>query len=516
MRAAVVVLLAAVPLSTHTSSGTPPPPAPGDTSCGTPPSALATDGRTNVLLLGDSISMGYGCFKGKDCPGTPHPSDRAWPDGRLGYGLYVQELLASNASVQHSGGWYLGGQAGDTAGTAASSWSSARKPCNWDGCGGGTRCLKQWLGANSSTGGYLAWDVISINFGCAAPRLSAPRPPPPLSPARHHWQCSDPEAPKPCSPSRRLHDLGGSGPVREVPLSNYTENLGWILNEASKTGAEVIFTTTTPVPADYPPGSRTEKNVVAYNAAAAQVAGTYCVAVNDLHGAIVGACPPSYPRDGNCSALQWPKGVHFVHAGRELCGKVVAGAIVAAMDRQAARLRSRDGRARSKPCHPVAVGGGTGRAAGVSAPPPPPPQLLGEFGRAGSSCTVRLKANCKHSDLNLSLQFSAATVGDCCTACQANWRCTAFTVDARKAVPGRSVGACYLKANCSGLYPDELSISGMADGAPFPNANRSFTNCSAPTFPAMCAAADNPGACHWCGSAAAGACYAKRTACPAL
>ena len=118
-----------------------------------------------------------------------------------------------------------------------------------------------------------------------------------------------------------------------MPLSNYTENLKFILNEATKTGAEVIFTTTTPVPANYPPGSRTEKNVVAYNAAATRVASAYCVAVNDLHGAIVRACPRSYLQDGNCSRLQWPRGVHFVHAGRELCGKVVAKAVVAAMDR---------------------------------------------------------------------------------------------------------------------------------------------------------------------------------------
>ena len=140
MRLNILALLVLALPSSAAHSGTPPPPAPGDTSCGTPPAPLATDGRMNVLLIGDSISMGFGCFKGK-CP-TPHPGDRAWPDGRLGYGLYVQELLANNASVQHSGGWYMGGQGGDTAGTGASSWSSARKPCDWDGCGGGTRCIK--------------------------------------------------------------------------------------------------------------------------------------------------------------------------------------------------------------------------------------------------------------------------------------------------------------------------------------------------------------------------------------
>ena len=90
------------------------------------------------------------------------------------------------------------------------------------------------------------------------------------------------------------------------------------LESSFLTEAELIFTTTTPVPADYPPGSRTEKNVVAYNAAAKEIAQSLGnVAINDLHGAIVAACPKTYPADGNCSALQWPKGVHFVHAGSE-------------------------------------------------------------------------------------------------------------------------------------------------------------------------------------------------------
>ena len=272
------------------------PPAPGDTSCGTPPAPLATDGRKNVLIIGDSISMGYGYFKQHPAP-PPHPSDRAWPDGRLGYGLYVKEALAANASVQHCGGWYLGGQAGDSGGTQASGGSWKKGQC--DGCGGGMRCLKQWLGSNSSSG-YLPWDVISVNFG--------------------------------------LHDLGGSGPVREVPIDQYRKNMAAIFAELNKTGAELIFTTTTPVPSNYPPGSRTEKNVVAYNAAAKEIAQSLGnVAINDLHGAIVAACPKTYPADGNCSALQWPKGVHFVHAGRVLCGQHVSTAIVSALARRAAR-----------------------------------------------------------------------------------------------------------------------------------------------------------------------------------
>ena len=120
--------------------------------------------------------------------------------------------------------------------------------------------------------------------------------------------------------------------MREVPIDQYRKNMAAIFAELNKTGAELIFTTTTPVPANYPPGSRTEKNVVAYNAAAKEIAQSLGnVAISDLHGAIVAACPKTYPADGNCSALQWPKGVHFVHAGRVLCGQQVSTAIVSAL-----------------------------------------------------------------------------------------------------------------------------------------------------------------------------------------
>ena len=57
---ALLLLVLALPSSAAHGGSTPPPPAPGDTSCGTPPAPLATDGRMNVLMIGDSISMGFG------------------------------------------------------------------------------------------------------------------------------------------------------------------------------------------------------------------------------------------------------------------------------------------------------------------------------------------------------------------------------------------------------------------------------------------------------------------------
>eukprot|EP01052_Picozoa_sp_SAG31_P028121 SAG31_NODE_2687_length_5245_cov_1.854676_4_plen_348_part_00 len=84
----------------------------------------------NVLLIGDSISMGTGNDTYSD--GTYVP---------LGYGWDVQSSLepVGLAAVQHNGGWFLAGQAG------ASSH--------------GVECIDHWLGTNGT------WDVVHINFG---------------------------------------------------------------------------------------------------------------------------------------------------------------------------------------------------------------------------------------------------------------------------------------------------------------------------------------------------------------
>ena len=58
----------------------------------------------------------------------------------LGYGWNVRDLLgeAGIATVQHSGGWLLGGQAANTA--------------------KGVACIDHWLGG-------FYWDVVHVNFG---------------------------------------------------------------------------------------------------------------------------------------------------------------------------------------------------------------------------------------------------------------------------------------------------------------------------------------------------------------
>ena len=96
--------------------------------CGPPPTSLNRS-VPNVLLIGDSISMGTGGDKYAD--GTWIP---------LGYGWDVQLSLepVGLAQVQHNGGWLLEGQAGASKHGAA--------------------CVDHWLGSGP-------WDVVHINFG---------------------------------------------------------------------------------------------------------------------------------------------------------------------------------------------------------------------------------------------------------------------------------------------------------------------------------------------------------------
>lgn len=79
--------------------------------CGAAPTALNSS-HVNVLLVGDSISMGFGYARGAQPHCACGAGDCCAPDFRLGYGLYVQEMLANATagwtlmSVQHNGGWY--------------------------------------------------------------------------------------------------------------------------------------------------------------------------------------------------------------------------------------------------------------------------------------------------------------------------------------------------------------------------------------------------------------------------
>jgi len=188
-----------------------------------------TAGLPRVLLIGDSISMGYT--------------------------VPVRELLKGKANVV--------------------------RPL--ENCGETTRGLEKldkWLGNGK-------WDVIHFNFG--------------------------------------LHDLKYLDTAgRYVPadqgkqvnlLPQYEANLRLLVARLKKTGAKLIWASTTPVP----DGSlgRVQGDEVAYNAVALKVMSELGVGVDDLHEAI----------DRGPAGLQLPKNVHFSKEGYELLAKSVVANI---------------------------------------------------------------------------------------------------------------------------------------------------------------------------------------------
>jgi acyl-CoA thioesterase-1 len=186
-------------------------------------------GLPRVLLLGDSISMGYT--------------------------LPVRAKLAGRANVH-------------------------RPPENCGDTARGVASIDKWLGTGK-------WDVIHFNFGLhdlkyldAAGQLAPP------------------------DKGKQVH-----------PLAEYETNLRTIVARLKKTGAKLIFATTTPVPA----GSqgRVEDDAARYNAVAVRVMREQGIAINDLHAFVK-------PR---LAELQRPANVHFTDAGSAQLAEIVVNQI---------------------------------------------------------------------------------------------------------------------------------------------------------------------------------------------
>ena len=190
-----------------------------------------TPGLPRVLLIGDSISMGYT--------------------------LPVRARLAGQANVH-------------------------RPPVNCGDTARGVASLDQWLGAGR-------WDVIHFNFGLhdlkyldAKGQLAAP------------------------AQGRQVHSP-----------AQYEANLRAIVARLQRTGARLVFATTTPVPA----GSqgRVADDAARYNEVALRVMRERGVGINDLH-AVAAA---------DLAALQRPANVHFTDAGSARLADAVATRITA-------------------------------------------------------------------------------------------------------------------------------------------------------------------------------------------
>ena len=191
-----------------------------------PAFAPVTDqpGLPRVLLIGDSISIGYT--------------------------VTVRKELAGKANVH-------------------------RIPENGADTANGLKKIDSWLGDSH-------WDVIHFNWG--------------------------------------LHDLkvtadGG----RQVPIDAYEKNLVDLVARLKKTGAKLIWATTTPVPEGKQNPVRESADAAKYNAVARRVMESNGMRIDDLYRAVL-------PR---IAEVQIPSNVHFNQGGWEFLGHRVAMAILA-------------------------------------------------------------------------------------------------------------------------------------------------------------------------------------------
>jgi hypothetical protein len=179
-----------------------------------------------VLLIGDSISMGYT--------------------------IPVRKLLEGKANVH-------------------------RIPENGGPTTNGVKNLGRWLGDGK-------WDVISFNWG--------------------------------------LHDLKVDKEGKyQVAIDDYEKNLRSLVARLKKTGAKLIWVSTTPVPEGQVNPLRKPGDEVKYNAVAKKVMEENGVAVNDLHAFAA----------SRLKEIQRPANVHFTQAGSEVLGKEVASVIERAL-----------------------------------------------------------------------------------------------------------------------------------------------------------------------------------------
>lgn len=141
-----------------------------------------------------------------------------------------------------------------------------RAPANCGPTASGIKNLDVWLGEGK-------WDVIHFNFG--------------------------------------IHD-------RATPAADYVKRLEEIVTRLEKTGAKLIWASTTPIPDD-PAHKQTAASIVEKNALAAEVMKKHGIPTDDLFGAIT----------PHLAQLQNPKDVHFTGAGYDFLGGKVAEAILA-------------------------------------------------------------------------------------------------------------------------------------------------------------------------------------------
>jgi len=142
-----------------------------------------------------------------------------------------------------------------------------RIPTNGGPTTRGLQQIDQWLGDKK-------WDVIHFNWG--------------------------------------LHDLKHIGGQKQVSLADYEKNLTKLVARLKRTGAKLIWCSTTPVPQGGKP-HRLDKDVQEYNAVAAKIMKANDIPTNDLY---------SFALE-RLDKIQRPRNAHFTPEG----SKVLAGEV---------------------------------------------------------------------------------------------------------------------------------------------------------------------------------------------
>ena len=140
-----------------------------------------------------------------------------------------------------------------------------RAPANCGPTASGLKNLEVWLGDGK-------WDVIHFNFG--------------------------------------IHDRG-------TPAADYVKRLEAIVARLEKTGAKLIWASTTPIP-DNPAQKQTAQSIVEKNALAAEVMKKHGIPTDDLFAAMT-------PR---LKEFQPPLDVHFTGAGYDFLGAEVGESVL--------------------------------------------------------------------------------------------------------------------------------------------------------------------------------------------
>jgi len=115
-----------------------------------------------------------------------------------------------------------------------------------------------------------------------------------------------------------LWDLRNGGTA--VPVDEYEKNLREIVRQLKATNAKLIWASTTPVPEGA--AGRTNKEVLAYNAAAKKIMEENKIPCDDLYAF-------AQPR---LDKIQQAKNVHFTKDGSEVLAKQVAESIKAVLE----------------------------------------------------------------------------------------------------------------------------------------------------------------------------------------